>query len=65
MDCCVEKNRCVCEAGLYRNSAGICVPEDECNQVCGVNEQWNECGSPCGDLECGQAEGFSNHFLVN
>ncbi|XP_053546165.1 serine protease inhibitor swm-1 isoform X2 [Bombina bombina] len=40
---------CFCLGGYFRNSAGICVPEIQCDSVqCdGLNEEFNSCGTYC------------------
>ncbi|XP_077288595.1 zonadhesin-like [Arctopsyche grandis] len=46
---CVCKPGCACEAGLLRNSAGVCVPSTQCDPPCNgdLDKYFNPAGDSC------------------
>ncbi|KAG8177858.1 hypothetical protein JTE90_027123 [Oedothorax gibbosus] len=50
---------CFCRKGYVRGPDGKCVNPDNCPLVCGVNEEYLECGSPC-PLTCTNLTRSSN-----
>ncbi|GFT45325.1 zonadhesin [Nephila pilipes] len=46
--CSIECNSgCFCKKGFVRGKDGLCVPQTECPRVCGLNEEFSNCGPAC------------------
>lgn len=55
--------------GYYRNTAGYCVPYDQCppeeTGPCGMNEYFNWCGNQCLEGECSCVQTYGYHCLAH